>query len=450
MIEGPSGIGKTTAVKKALEELGWESRAQVLSARRPKDLELIEFLPLIEDFGLVVIDDFHVLKDEVRAQIADLLKILADAEELTSKIVVIGINRAGERLVEHAPDVVNRLDVIKFDAEPSSKIAEMISLGEKHLNIKIKARDHIIEAVHGSFYLAQLLCHEMCSDSNIFGAQRKSVEVTTPYSRIKRLILERHQARFERVLTKFARGNKFRPSGRAPYMYILRWLQQQQTWAISLFEAMALDPKSRASVTVVLKNGYLAKLVSDEEISSIFHLDSVTNVLSIEDPQVAFYVRNLDLAAWGKKIGFRKITFTTSYDVALSFAGEDRQFAEVLKEQLEELGVVVFYDLNEQARILGEDLEKFFGPIYEAEADYVVAILGPTYGLKRWTRFESGIFEDRFDKGHVIPIWSTAVPETVWDKSRTRGGCIFDPQKNIETQAAEIAEQIARKVSGDG
>ncbi|PZG20930.1 ATPase [Nonomuraea aridisoli] len=402
------------------------------------------------NFGLVVIDDFHVLQDRVRAEIADLLKILADTEDLSSKLVVIGINRAGERLVEHAPDVVNRLDVMKFDAEPSSKIAEMISLGERHLNISIKARENIIEAVHGSFYLAQLLCHEICSDANIFAAQRKHVELTAPYARVKRLVLERHQTRFERVLTRFARGNKFRPSGRAPYMYILRWFQQQATWAISLPEAMTLDPVARASVSVVLKNGYLAKLVSDEEIADIFHLDPVTNVLSIEDPQLAFYLRNLDLPAWGRKIGFRKINFTTTYDVALSFAGEDRRFAEALKEQLEELGVVVFYDLNEQARILGEDLEKFFGPIYEAEADYVVVILGPTYGQKRWTRFESDIFEKRFDMGHVIPVWSKAVPETVWDKSRTRGGCVFDPAQDIEKQAISIAEEISRKVSGDG
>ena len=56
-------------------------------------------------------------------------------------------------------------------------------------------------------------------------------------------------------------------------------------------------------------------------IASVIHLDSLTNILGIEDPQAAFYLRNLDLAEFAKRIGFRKIDFQTSYDVALSFAG---------------------------------------------------------------------------------------------------------------------------------
>jgi hypothetical protein len=446
VVEGPSGIGKTTAVKRALAELGREKDAQYLSARRPDDVELIELLPKTNDFGLVVVDDFHVLDDSLRANLADLLKALADAEDARSKLVVIGINRAGDRLIEHAPDLVNRLDVLRFDVEPQHKISQMISLGEEALNIEIDARDFIVESAHGSFYLAQLLCHEVCSSADVFEAERSKRNVTTPFSRVKQIVLERQEIRFDKVLTKFARGNKFRPGGRAPYVTVLRWLHESDTWTISLPEAMRLHPASRASVSVVLKNGYLNNLVSDPEISQILHFDPVTNVLSLEDPQVAFYIRNLDIAAWVRKIGFRNVDLNISYDVALSFAGEDRDFAVALKEQLEERGLTVFYDNNEQARILGEDLEQFFRPIYEARAKYVAALLGPTYGQKRWTRFESEAFKARFDTGHVIPVWSTLVPETIWDKSRTRGGCTFDPAGDVEKQACEIAELIASKV----
>lgn len=449
VVEGPSGIGKTTAVKRALAELGREKDAQYLSARVPGDVELIELLPKTDNFGLVVVDDFHTLDDSLRGELADLLKALADAEEAGSKLVVIGINRAGDRLIEHAPDLVNRLDVLRFDVEPQQKISEMIGLGEKALNIEIDARDFIVESAHGSFYLAQLLCHEMCSNAEIFETKQVTTHVTTPFSRVRQIVLERQELRFDKVLTKFARGNKFRPGGRAPYVTVLRWLHESDTWTISLPEAMRLHPASRASVSVVLKNGYLENLVTDPDISSILHFDSVTNVLSLEDPQVAFYIRNLDIAAWVRKIGFRNVDLNISYDVALSFAGEDRDFAVALKEQLEDRGLTVFYDNNEQARILGEDLEQFFRPIYEARAQYVAVLLGPAYGQKRWTRFESEVFRKRFDQGHVIPVWSTLVPETVWDVSRTRGGCTFDPSCDIEKQAAEIAELISRKVDGD-
>ncbi|MGW4671076.1 TIR domain-containing protein [Streptomyces sp. NPDC004324] len=449
VVEGPSGIGKTTAVKRALAQLGRDKDTQYLSARVPGDVELIELLPSTNSFGLVVVDDFHVLEDALRGDLADLLKALADAEDPTSKLVVMGINRAGDRLIEHAPDLVNRLDVVRFDVEPQQKISEMISLGEKALNVEISARDYVVESAHGSFYLAQLLCHEICSDAEIFETAEEVTQVATPFSRVKRIVLERQEISFDRVLTKFARGNKFRPGGRAPYVTVLKWLRDSDAWTVSLPEAMRLHPSSRPSVSVVLKNGYLNNLVSDPDIAKILHFDPVTNVLSLEDPQVAFYIRNLDIVAWVRKIGFRNVNLNISYDVALSFAGEDRDFALAVKEQLEERGLTVFYDNNEQARILGEDLEQFFQPVYEAGAEYIVVLLGPTYGQKRWTRFESDAFKGRFDQGHVIPVWSTLVPETIWDKSRTRGGCTFDPNDDPLKQASEIAELISRKVDDD-
>jgi len=449
VVEGPSGIGKTTAVKKALAELGRDGDAQLLSGRRPRDVELIELLPGTDDFGLVVIDDFHVLEDGLRNQLADLLKALADEEAVGSKLVIVGINRAGDTLIRHAPDVANRLDILRFEVEPADKVSEMITLGEAALGVELQAREQVIDAADGSFYIAQLLCHELCADSGVLTARSEHVVVTTPFSRVKRLVLTRQEQRFEATITKFARGNKFRPGGRAPYVQILRWLQSSPNWSIDLPEEMALHRAARASVNVVLKNGYLSTLVADPEISKVLHLDAVTKVLSVEDPQVVFYLKNLDVDAFAKKVGFRKIDHVTEYDVALSFAGEDRAFARSLNDYLEDAGVSVFFDETEAARILGEDLEAFFGPIYESEADYVVAILGPKYGVKRWTRFESDAFQDRFAKGEVIFVWSRELAQTVWDKSRDRGGFDYDPAKPLDPQAQEFARQIAARVEAD-
>jgi hypothetical protein len=104
VVEGPSGIGKSTAVARALGELNRNpSVTTALSARDPNDIGYIELLPEMADFGFVIVDDFHVLADEIRASIADLLKRLADTESATSKLIVIGINRAGDSLIEARP-----------------------------------------------------------------------------------------------------------------------------------------------------------------------------------------------------------------------------------------------------------------------------------------------------------------------------------------------------------
>lgn len=86
VVEGPSGIGKTTAVTRALEVVGAADRVQILSARVPANVEYIAMLPETEDFGVVVVDDFHVLPVDIKNALADRLKVLADSEAAGSKL----------------------------------------------------------------------------------------------------------------------------------------------------------------------------------------------------------------------------------------------------------------------------------------------------------------------------------------------------------------------------
>jgi hypothetical protein len=106
--------------------------------------------------------------------------------------------------------------------------------------------------------------------------------------------MERQQARFGNPIMNFVRGTHFRPGGRANYLHILSWLKDADTWAISLPEEMAQHQSEKASVGQVVEKGWLAKLTSVEEIAKIIHYDPTMNVLSVEDPQLVFYLRNLD------------------------------------------------------------------------------------------------------------------------------------------------------------
>lgn len=83
----------------------------------------------MKDAGVVLIDDFHRLDAGVRLQIADHLKVLADEERKDTKIVVIGINRAGESLLSFAPDLSGRIEVIKFEVNPDGRARELIDKG---------------------------------------------------------------------------------------------------------------------------------------------------------------------------------------------------------------------------------------------------------------------------------------------------------------------------------
>ena len=277
-------------------------------------------------------------------------------------------------------------------------------------------------------------------------APERCARLEVPYNTVKRDVMERQERRFGKAVMGFVRGTHFRPSGRANYLHILSWLKDSATWAISLPDEMAHHPKERASVGQVVQKGWLEKLTATEDIARIIHYDPTTKVLSVEDPQLVFYLRNLDWPAFVRRTGFTRVDVLEEYDFALSFAGEDRPFASRLSDHLAELGFSVFYDLAEQHRILAEDLEEFLGPIYKSGASYVIVILGRQYGQRRWTRFESDQFKDLFGERRVIPIWSAEAIPTAFDTTAGMGGATFEPHGDLDAQAREIAEILARKL----
>ncbi len=449
VVEGPSGIGKSTAVSKAIAEIGHPLAVTKLSARVPADLDYINLLPDLTRFGLVVVDDFHKLPQDVRDRLADLLKTLADVESDESKLVVVGINQAGYSLVQHAPDLVNRIDTIRFEVEPEHKIEDCVHLGDAALNVEIEAKEQIVEGAAGSFYLAQLLCHGACVAAGVLDAPADTMKVATLYTTVRRNVMDRQETRFGKPIRDFARGPKFRPSGRAPYLHILRWLADSSAWSINLKDEMARHPTERISVGQVVDKGFLESLCGQTHIADILHLNPKSKILSVEDPLLTFYLQNLDWSAFVRNVGFTKVDFSAEYDVALTFAGEDRALAELLRDHLEDHGHAVFYDLAEQHRILAQNVEAYLGPIYRAGSRYVVAVLGPKYGEKRWTLFEAEQYKERIERGEVIPIWSTEAPVGAFDSTRDIGGLKYDPSGDLNQQAAEAADVISKKL-GDG
>jgi hypothetical protein len=448
VIEGPSGIGKTSAVARALEELGLAPAALRLSARRADDIELIRELPTIRGAGTVIVDDFHRLPADIRQALADYIKVLADEERHDVKLVVIGINRAGDALIRFAPDLNARIETIAFEANPDEKVRELVELGERALNVSIATRDEIVAAAAGGFYLAQYLSHHSCLHADVLEAQLGHRVIASSFEVVRQRVMEDLARRFMEPALTFACGTRFRREGRAPYLHILRWLSEAQEWSIQLDRQISLHSELRGSVGQVVEKGYLKELIETKPgLGDIFHYDNDNHILAIEDPQFVFFLRNLLWNKFAERAGFINVRFDRRYDFALSFAGTDRPYAERLFQLLEDRQFEVFYDRNEQHRILAENVEDYLGPIYRSEAAYVVCLLGPDYPKRIWTKFESDQFKSRFGQGSVIPVWFTTAPPGVFDESARVGGYTFDPAGDVEAQLEQLAETLARKLS---
>lgn len=101
-----------------------------------------------------------------------------------------------------------------------------------------------------------------------------------------------------------------------------------------------------------------------------------------------------DLSERGESLGraaptaARTVRTQKRYEIALSFAGEDRAYVDEVAQELDSMAVRVFYDAFEEANLLGKDLATHFGEIYGKQASYCVMFISAHYARKAWPQFE--------------------------------------------------------------
>lgn len=81
-----------------------------------------------------------------------------------------------------------------------------------------------------------------------------------------------------------------------------------------------------------------------------------------------------------------KSSFT--YDLVISFANENRYYAQFISDGLKRHSVSVFYDLDEQFSLWGKNLAEELQRVYSKEGRYCLLLLSKDYLKKVWTRLE--------------------------------------------------------------
>lgn len=134
------------------------------------------------------------------------------------------------------------------------------------------------------------------------------------------------------------------------------------------------------------------------------------------------------------------------YDVALSFAGEDRSHAEGLADALVARNVRVFYDLHEKETLWGKDLYQYLADVYHKRARYCVVFVSQHYASKLWTNHElkaaqARAFSERAE--YILPVRldDTELPGVL----PTQGYLKIPPET-----AGTIADALAKKLGMTG
>ena len=85
----------------------------------------------------------------------------------------------------------------------------------------------------------------------------------------------------------------------------------------------------------------------------------------------------------------------TEFDIALSFAGEDREYVDKVASILKSKGISVFYDKFEEATLWGKNLYDYLSDIYSNKALYTIMFISEHYNKKMWTNHERQSMQSR-------------------------------------------------------
>jgi len=117
------------------------------------------------------------------------------------------------------------------------------------------------------------------------------------------------------------------------------------------------------------------------------------------------------------------------YDVALSFAGEQRQYVDDIAKLLSAANVSFFYAPYEEAKLWGEDLTEVFEAVFLHGSRFVVLFSSADYARKMWPTFERRAAVEKAmsqNQAYILPVRfdDTAIPgvrETVgYQDARTK------------------------------
>ena len=164
IIEGQSGTGKTTAVKKIIDRIGIGDVVYLI-ARNPEDVSRIQRIVDDGTSGTFVIDDFHRLDKTLQGQLADIAKVAAESASYSSdtpKLVLIGINELGSDLIQMVPDIAKRMGIHRILPGTETDIRALVESGCELLNILPLNHQLIFDESRGDYWLTQQLCQTIC------------------------------------------------------------------------------------------------------------------------------------------------------------------------------------------------------------------------------------------------------------------------------------------------
>jgi len=399
----------------------------------------------------VVIDDFHFIKKGARLEISKNLKLW---HEKGVRFIIIGIATSAEELYGVDPELGIRNDPFELKTQDDAFCRKLLTNGCNALNFNFSSSltEEIVSASNGVPSIVHVIARVCCISVGIERTLEEPMEIDRRLRDLKEEILRIFHGKYRDKIVGLAKGKQQARSVHNTYFDIVAQIASSASSELpteKLYRSIVgiiEDSKERSRKATSFYNclNNLSDVIEQKGLSDILLFRSGSTYISIEDPTFRFYLNLLDIEDIKTRIHLR--TSAYPYDVAVSFAGNDRPTVKSFVDALKDLGLNVFYDFDQQALLWGKDIRAKLAEVYANEAQYMVIFLSESYPERDWTDFELSIGKEAAEKRteeYLLPLRLDDV-KVVGMKSTT--GYIDLRQTSVQEVAAILADKI--NVSG--
>lgn len=201
-----------------------------------------------------------------------------------------------------------------------------------------------------------------------------------------------------------------------PDFYIQKWIlkalsnlrrnnpknyKKQQFDVDGFCNLLAIDNEKYSFCAGLLKEkGFITSIVKAGEYMGIMHI-TATGLDYLQNIDNKTKILNNDV----KQINNKQKEY--EYDVAISFAGEEREFARTLANNLKSKNLTVFFDEFEKEKLWGMNLYDHLSKVYSDSAKFCIMIISNNYAKKNWTNLERQNAQARAfreNREYILPI----------------------------------------------
>lgn len=307
VVEGPSGIGKTVAVKHAVDWVTtnghrrWD--ATYLNVKDPSDVvQLDELLqrPTTGLRGYTIIDDFHDLDADRKRRLGRHAKVLADRDGQEAKLIFVGIPRVHESIMHEVPDLGARMTTVRIRRVEVAHIRELIEKGEHALNLRFTHKARLAVGAQGSFVIAQRLCENAVLKARIWQTASTRTQLGFDVPELLPTVIESLKGELYSRVQAFAMQDDGAES-RGAALAVLWHLREADDGSLQLSYVRPRYPELHDAFELLLKN--VAEKSGDAGWRSLFYCDPAGGQIAIEDPKLHFCLKHLGWEQLGRDCG---------------------------------------------------------------------------------------------------------------------------------------------------